>query len=78
MLLRPSQRILVSGLQLVLGQVSNGALGIFEFHQLPWSCTIARIYFSKPVFDRPLRSLQFRQETQRVQLKNGILKSLLP
>jgi len=65
-------------LQLVPGQVSNGALGVFEFYQFPWNSTIARMYFSKPVFDGLLRSLQFRQKARRVQLKYGILKSLLP
>jgi hypothetical protein len=77
MLLRASQRN-GSGLQFVLGQVSDGALCVFEFHQFPWNSTIARMYFSKPVFDGPLRPLQFRQKARRVQLKYGILKSLLP
>src|SRR6476646_9262331 len=67
-----------SGLQFVLGQVSDGALCVFEFHQFARSSTIARVYFRKPVFDGLLRSLQFRQKARRVQLKYGILKSLLP
>jgi hypothetical protein len=69
---------MVSGLQLVPGQVSNGALRVFEFHQLPWNSTIARMYFSEPVFDGPLRSFQFWQKARWVQFKYGILKSLLP
>jgi len=77
MLLRTSQRN-GSGLQFVLGQVSDGALCVFEFHQFARSSTIARVYFRKPVFDGLLRSLQFRQKARRVQLKYGILKSLLP
>jgi len=65
-------------LQFVLGQVSNGPLCVLKFHQFAWNSTITRMYFSKPVFDGPLRSLQFWQKARRVQLKYGILKSLLP